>query len=471
MSTGIGHRAVLRAVLQQEELDLGVGVEGEALLGRPGQRPAQHVPRVGPGRAAVGQQDVAEHPGALAADPALEREDLERGRVRHGDHVRLEDPGEALDRRAVEADALLEGRLQLGRRHRDALERAEHVGEPQPDEPDVPLFQRAEDELLLTVHFHPSRHVCVRTRSGRARPDRPVFTGPGYADVTRTAAGRALASRRGPVGHAAAAAEPPPRRAPSRQVAPSRRESDCRTGWGKMETCPPCVSPWPRSTRRVGDLAGNADLVRSWTRRAADAGAQLVAVPGDDADRLPGRGPGLPALLRGRVPGRAATGSPPTWPPTASASCRSSSATWTPTGRRRSAPTPSRAGAPATPPRVLHRGEVVATLLQAPPAQLRRLRRGPLLRPRRHADGGADRRRRRRADHLRGPVAGRRPVRGGPAGRRRPGGQHQRLAVRAEQGRRPAAAGPPPGRRGRAPPSRTSTWSAARTSWSSTATR
>jgi NAD+ synthase (glutamine-hydrolysing) len=29
----------------------------------------------------------------------------------------------------------------------------------------------------------------------------------------------------------------------------------------------------------VGDLAGNAGLVRDWTRRAADAGAQLVAFP------------------------------------------------------------------------------------------------------------------------------------------------------------------------------------------------
>src|SRR5436305_3091224 len=29
----------------------------------------------------------------------------------------------------------------------------------------------------------------------------------------------------------------------------------------------------------VGDLAGNASAVRGWTRRAADAGAQLVAFP------------------------------------------------------------------------------------------------------------------------------------------------------------------------------------------------
>lgn len=29
----------------------------------------------------------------------------------------------------------------------------------------------------------------------------------------------------------------------------------------------------------VGDTAGNAELIRAWTRRAADAGAQLVAFP------------------------------------------------------------------------------------------------------------------------------------------------------------------------------------------------
>ena len=178
------------------------------------------------------------------------------------------------------------------------------------------------------------------------------------------------------------------------------------------------------------------------------------------------RGPSWPR------PGRAATGSPPTWPPTGSATCRCVVGYLDADG-----PAPVSAdaepgrGRRATPPPLLHGGGWSATLLQAPPAQLRRLRRGPLLRARRHPDRGAGRRRRRRADHLRGPLAGRRPVRGRPAGRRRPGGQHQRLAVRAEQGRRPAAAGAPPGRRGRAPPSPTSTWSAARTSWSSTATR
>ena len=113
-------------------------------------------------------------------------------------------------------------------------------------------------------------------------------------------------------------------------------------------------------------------------------------------------------------------------------------------------------------------------LRQAPPAQLRRLRRVPLLRPRRtilpvvrvHGvdvalaicedlwqDGG--------------PVA---------RGRASAGAGlllvHQRLAVRAQQGRRPAASSCAPAGRARpAARSPTSTWSAGRTSWSSTATR
>ena len=65
---------------------------------------------------------------------------------------------------------------------------------------------------------------------------------------------------------------------------------------------------------------------------------------------------------------------------------------------------------------------------------------------------------------------------GGPfavarAGRRRAGRQHQRLAVRAQQGRRAACSCCAGVRPRRMPRSSTSTWSAARTNWSSTATR
>jgi len=101
-------------------------------------------------RSAVRQQDVAEHPAH--AGLAAPGQQLERGRVRLGDHVRLVHPGESLDRGPVEADALGERALELGGGHRDRLEEAEHVGEPQPDKTDVTLLQRPEHELFLPVH-------------------------------------------------------------------------------------------------------------------------------------------------------------------------------------------------------------------------------------------------------------------------------------------------------------------------------
>ena len=110
-----------RAVLEEVELDLGVGVEGEPLVGGRAQRALEDVPRVGVRRAAVGHHDVAEHPRRRRAlAPAAPRQDLERRRVGLGEHVGLVDPGEALDGRAVEADALVEGVLELGRRDRHA---------------------------------------------------------------------------------------------------------------------------------------------------------------------------------------------------------------------------------------------------------------------------------------------------------------------------------------------------------------
>ena len=69
-----------------------------------------------------------------------------------GHHVGLVDPGEALDRRAVEAHALGERALELGRRDGDRLQEAENVGEPHPDEPHVPLLDRPKHELGLLVH-------------------------------------------------------------------------------------------------------------------------------------------------------------------------------------------------------------------------------------------------------------------------------------------------------------------------------
>ena len=163
----LGLLAGARLRLEQEELDLGVRVEGEAGVGGLAERAPQDVPRVGPRRRPVRHRDVAEHAGRTGAVVGLApRQHLERRRVGLGEHVALLHPGEALDRRAVEADPLGERALELGRRDGDGLQRPEDVGEPQPHEADVALLQRAEDELLLLVH----RPIFAVGRTGAAQP-------------------------------------------------------------------------------------------------------------------------------------------------------------------------------------------------------------------------------------------------------------------------------------------------------------
>ena len=73
-------------------------------------------------------------------------------RVRGQQHVGLVDPREPLDRGAVEADPLLEGALDLGRRDGDGLQLPLDIGEPQADEADVALLDRPQNVLLLLVH-------------------------------------------------------------------------------------------------------------------------------------------------------------------------------------------------------------------------------------------------------------------------------------------------------------------------------
>ncbi len=64
-----------------------------------------------------------------------------------GDHVRFLDAGEAVDRGTVEAHALFERAFELGRGDGEALEGAEHVREPQPDELDLLVLDDLEDIL------------------------------------------------------------------------------------------------------------------------------------------------------------------------------------------------------------------------------------------------------------------------------------------------------------------------------------
>jgi hypothetical protein len=77
--------------------------------------------------------------------------------------------GEALDRGPVETDAVGKRALELGRGDRHGLERAEHVGEPEPDKANVPLLERAQHEFFLPVHgYHLRRFSPVLHRTGAA---------------------------------------------------------------------------------------------------------------------------------------------------------------------------------------------------------------------------------------------------------------------------------------------------------------
>ena len=130
------------------------------MVGGLGEGPLQHVPRVGDARGAVGQGAGRRTSGPCRALSPRQGSTWKVDGVGLGEHVGLVDAREALDDRAVEADALGEGALELGRRDRHRLQGAEHVGEPEPDEPDVALFDRAEHELLLTVHVSILPHRC-----------------------------------------------------------------------------------------------------------------------------------------------------------------------------------------------------------------------------------------------------------------------------------------------------------------------
>ena len=142
---------------------------------------------------------------------------------------------------------------------------------------------------------------------------------------------------------------------------------------------------------------------------AAGRGAHLVAFPEMVLTGYPVEDLALRVVVRRRLPPRrralaarlAAEGS---------ATCRRRRLPRPRRGRRTHAAAGPAQGSPQNAAAVLHGGRVVATLGQAPPAQLRRLRRVPLLRARRHAVGRPRPRRRRRARDLRGPLAGRRPV-------------------------------------------------------------
>ena len=220
----------------------------------------------------------------------------------------------------------------------------------------------------------------------------------------------------------------------------------------------------------VGDLAGNADIVVDAARQAAERGAHLVVFPemiltGYPVEDLALR-PSFVDASRAALdrPGRAARRRGPR-----RAARRGRLPRPAPRRRDRARPT---AGRPAERRRGPARRPGRRPLRQAPPAQLRRLRRVPLLRAAATGCRRPGARRRRRGRDLRGHLAGRRPgrrhaARPAPGCCSSPNGspyERNKDDVRLELVPAPCRARPA----ARWP---TSTWSAGRTSWSSTATR
>jgi hypothetical protein len=143
------------AVGEVEELHLGRGVEAEAALAGPVEVAAQHPAGVALEGGAVDVGDVAEHPCGCAVG-VRPGQQLEAVGIGAGENVALLDAAEAVDGGAVEAHPLDEGALQLGGRDGEALQLAEHVGEPEPDEPDPSLLDGAEH--VVTLAFHGGAH-------------------------------------------------------------------------------------------------------------------------------------------------------------------------------------------------------------------------------------------------------------------------------------------------------------------------
>ena len=86
------------------------------------------------------------------------------------EHVGLLDPAVALDRRAVEGHALLEGVLELGRGDREALQLAEDVGEPEAHEAHAAFLDGPQHVVELLLH----RCQCGRSRTRHFRRPEPA---------------------------------------------------------------------------------------------------------------------------------------------------------------------------------------------------------------------------------------------------------------------------------------------------------
>ena len=158
----IQHFRLALAALEVEVLQLGADIEGVTKLRSLRELALEDIARIGGAGLALGGDDVAEHPRDRTALLRPPRQQRERARIRHGDHVALVNPGEALDGRSVKTHALFQSLLQLADGDGEALQVPEDIGEPQADELDVVGLGLFEN-VLFVLHLCPNSFLdCVK---------------------------------------------------------------------------------------------------------------------------------------------------------------------------------------------------------------------------------------------------------------------------------------------------------------------
>ena len=162
------HRTAVVARGEVEELHLRRHVVREPARPRPLEVATQHLAGVALERRAVEVEDVAED-ARLRRARIGPRQHLEAVGIGPRQHVALLDARVAVDRRAVERHALVEGVLKLHRRDGEALQLTEDVGEPQPHEAHPALLDRPQDVVALGLHPAQSRRTAAVSRA-RSQP-------------------------------------------------------------------------------------------------------------------------------------------------------------------------------------------------------------------------------------------------------------------------------------------------------------
>ena len=172
-----GHRAL---VLEVEVLDLGANHQHVALVVGLAEDALEAAARVAVKRLTRRGLDVTEDARRRGLI-AHARHDLEGGGVREGEHVGFLGRDEALHGRAVEADALLKGLLEVFGSDGERLEVAQHIGKPQAQVPNVALLDGSQDK----IDIHVGAHVYLPLSKERIRHFiMHSFPHPRYAPIT-----------------------------------------------------------------------------------------------------------------------------------------------------------------------------------------------------------------------------------------------------------------------------------------------